>query len=100
MWTLIWFLMASCSGHQKVLLLEVLTLELTGFDNLSYMGWYHINTSELRCIHSMWELCLNAKQLLNCSPCSECIKFVAICLCDALAISFFFLANKGIYVSY
>ncbi len=42
----------------RFLLLELLTLELTVFDNLSLMGLYRLDTSQLKCIHSMWELCL------------------------------------------
>jgi hypothetical protein len=68
------------------------------------MDWYHLDTSQLKCIHSMWELCWIVKQLLSYSPCSECIKFVAMHSCGAHAMVFFSLscsqANRGIYVSY
>lgn len=52
------------------------------------MDWYHLDTSQLKCIHSMWELCWIVKQLLSYSPCSECIKFVAMHSCGAHAVVF------------
>ena len=52
------------------------------------MDWCHLDTSQLECIYSMWELCRIVKQLLSYSPCSECIRFVAMHSCGANAIVF------------
>ena len=46
-----------------VLELLILTSVLTVFDNLSEMDWYHLDTSQLMCIHSMWEFCCIVEQL-------------------------------------
>jgi len=43
------------------------------------MCWYHLDTSQLKCIHSMWRLCWSVEQLPSCSPCCQCIMLVALC---------------------
>ena len=68
--------------------LLILTFGVTDFDNLSLMDLYHLDTSQLKCIHSMWELCWIVEQLLSYSPCSECITFVAMHSCGAHAMVF------------
>ena len=42
------------------------------------MDWYHLDTSQLKCIHSMWELCWIVEQLSSYSPFCECITVVAL----------------------
>jgi hypothetical protein len=70
------------------------------------MDWYHLDTSQLKCIHSMWELCWIVEQLWSYSPFCECIILVALCNYGAhVMVCLPWVAckrtkDKGIYVSH
>ena len=42
-------------GTNQVLNVGITNIRIDSFDNLSQMGWCHLDTSQLKCIHFMWD---------------------------------------------